>query len=62
MEAPTTTALQEAIEKARHSARDPETMRIAAERLDAAREALRRKLGHDVDFAVPAIRDLRDDE
>ena len=57
-----TTELQEALERAAKGIRDPETMRKACERMDAAREALRRRLGHDVDFAVPTIRELRNSE
>jgi hypothetical protein len=61
MEASTTISeLQEAIDKARHGKRDPEEMRKASERLDLAREAMRQKTGL-VDFAVPTIRELRDE-
>lgn len=59
METPTTTELQEAIEKARERRRDAEAMRKASERLDQTREEMRRKVGV-VDVAVPSIRELRD--
>ena len=60
METPTTTKLQEAIEKARSGQRNAEAMRKASERLDKTREAMQRKVGV-VDIAVPAIRELRDE-
>lgn len=59
METPTTTELQEAIEKAREGRRDAESMRKASERLDQTREEMHRKVGV-VDVAVPAIREFRD--
>jgi len=59
METPTTTELQEAIEKAREGRRDAEAMRKASERLDKTREEMRCKVGV-VDVAVPSIRELRD--
>lgn len=58
METPTTSELQDAIEKARRGQRDAEEMRKASERLDHARLAMQRRVVI-VDLAVPAIRELR---
>ena len=65
-ETPTTTIppealreLEEAIDRALRGVRDPEAMRQAAERMDRTREEIYRRVGL-LDFAVPAIRDLRD--
>jgi hypothetical protein len=47
-----------AVRRAMSSMRDPEAMRIAAERMDKMREQTYRKHGQ-LDIGVPAIRELR---
>ena len=51
--------LQEAAERAAKGIRDPETMRLACERMDRMREENACKHGV-LDIGVPAIRALRD--
>ena len=51
--------LKEAIENARHGVRDPEKMRKARERMDAARNEIRQRLG-ELNVAVELVRELRD--
>jgi hypothetical protein len=53
--------LQAAADRAARGVRDPEAMRTACERMDRTREAIRQRAGL-LDFAVPTIRALRDDE
>lgn len=53
--------LQEAADHAARGIRDPEAMRKACERMDRTREAIRQRIGV-LDFAVPTIRALRDEE
>jgi hypothetical protein len=52
--------LQEAADKAAKGIRDHDAMRRACERMDAAREELRRRVGT-LDVAVELIRDARDE-
>ncbi len=49
---------QDAIRRATSGVRDPEAMRRAADRMDRAREEIRRQHGV-LDIGVPAIRELR---
>ena len=51
--------VQEAAELAAKRIRDPETMRLACERMDRMREETYRTHGL-LDVGVPAIRELRD--
>ncbi len=53
--------LQKLADDAAKGIRDPERMRQAAERMDRTREEIFQRIGL-VDFAVPTIRALRDDE
>ena len=53
--------LQQAVEDAMKGVRNHETMRRAAEEMDRTREEIYRRIGL-VDFAVPTVRALRDDE
>lgn len=48
----------EAVRRAMSGVRDPEAMKRACERMDVAREEIRRKHGT-LDIGVPAIRELR---
>jgi hypothetical protein len=49
---------QDAIRRASSGIRDPEAMKRASDRMDRAREEIRRKHGI-LDIGVPAIRELR---
>ena len=53
--------LQAAAERAAQGIRDPEAMRQACERMDRAREEMRRKCG-ERSMAVDLIREVRDEE
>jgi hypothetical protein len=53
-----TAEFQAALRRATSGVRDPEAMRRASERMDRAREEIRRKHGV-LDIGVPAIRELR---
>jgi hypothetical protein len=50
-----------AIDRVLKGARDPEAMRLAAERMDRMREEMRQRVGN-VDLAIPLIRETRDEE
>lgn len=50
---------KEAIENAKRGMRHPEKMRTARERMDAAREEIRRRLG-ELNVAVELVRESRD--
>ena len=56
----TTTELHEAAENAAKGIRDPAAMKKARDRMDEAREALRRKVGV-LDVAQELIREGRDE-
>ena len=56
----TTTELQAAAERAAHGGRDPEAMRKSRERMDLAREELRKKVGV-INVVSDLIRETRDD-
>ncbi len=51
--------VQAAIDRVLNGVRDPEAMRLAAERMDRMREEMRLRVGN-VDLAVPLIRETRD--
>jgi hypothetical protein len=53
--------VQAAIDRVLKGARDPEAMRLVAERMDRMREEMRQRVGN-VDLAVPLIRETRDEE
>jgi hypothetical protein len=53
--------VQAAIDRVLKGVRDPETMRLAAERMDRMREEMRQRVGN-VDLAVSLIRETRDEE
>ena len=57
---PTTTALQEAADRAAKGIKDVEAMRKASQRLDERREAVERRVGV-VDVAVELVREARDE-
>jgi C-terminal processing protease CtpA/Prc len=52
--------VQAAIERVLQGRRDPESMRLAAERMDKMREDMRKRTGN-IDLAVPLIRETRDE-
>jgi hypothetical protein len=52
-------SLQEAADRAARGVRDPESMRLACERMDRMREETYRKHGL-LDIGGPAVRELRD--
>jgi len=53
--------VQAAVDRVLKGVRDPEAMRLAAERMDRMREEMRQRVGN-VDLAVPLIRETRDEE
>ena len=52
--------VQAAINRVLEGKRDPESMRLAAERMDKMREEMRKRTGV-IDLAVPLIRETRDE-
>jgi hypothetical protein len=53
--------LEEVVARIMRGERDPEAMRLAAERMDRTREEMRQRVGI-VDIAVQLIREGRDEE